>query len=79
MGERLRGQIKEREGAKGGSSEDLKDESGEGGSSVAEEHISEVIPGGDSGTSQEDKGCISDTESTSDTLAYEGGISKQYV
>ena len=50
--ERLRGQIKEREGAKEGSKEDKNDGSGEGDgelSSVAEEGTVEAITGGDSG------------------------------
>ena len=74
--ERLKGQIKEREGAKECSREDKNIGSGEGEgelSSVAGEEIVEVIPGGDGGHSQEDKGSLADAESTSDTLAYEGG------
>ena len=67
--ERLRGQIKEREGAKEVSREDKNVGSGEGEcelSSVAGEEIVEESAGGDA-------------ESTSDTLAYEGGIGKKYV
>ena len=36
-----------------------------------------MIPGGDGGHSQEDEGSLVDAESTSDTLAYEGGIGKK--
>ena len=46
-------------------------------SSFAGEDTVEVIPGGDGGHSQEDEGSLADLESTSDTLAYEGG--QQYV
>ena len=42
-------------------------------SSVAGEEIADEIPGGDGGHSQEDEGSLADAESTSDTLAYEGG------
>ena len=80
--ERLRGQIKEREGAKEVSREDKNVGSGEGEgelSSVAGEEIVEESPGGDGGHSQEDEGSLADAESTSDTLAYEGGIGQKYV
>ena len=80
--ERLRGQIKEREGAKEGSREDKNVGSGEGDgelSSVAGKEIVDEIPGGDGGHSQEDEGSLADAESTSDTLAYEGGIGQKYV
>ena len=76
--ERLRGQIKEREGAKEGSREDKYVGSGEEEgelSSVA----GEEIPGGDGGHSQEHEGSLADAESTPDTLAYEGGIGQKYV
>ena len=42
-------------------------------SSVAGEEIVDEIPEGDGGHSQEDEGSLADAESTSDTLAYEGG------
>ena len=74
--ERLRGQIKERGGAKEGLREDKNVGSGEVEgelSSVAGEEIVDEIPGGDGGHSQEDEGSLADAESTSDTLAYEGG------
>ena len=80
--ERLRGQIKEREGAKEGLREDKNVGSGEVEgelSSVAGEEIVDEIPGGDGGHSQEDEGSLADAESTSDTLAYEGGIGQKYV
>ena len=48
-------------------------------SSVAGEEIVDEIPGGDGGHSQEDEGSLADAESTSDTLAYEGGIGQKYV
>ena len=73
MGGRLRGQIKEREGAKEGSKEDKNIGSGEGEGelrSVAGEEVVEVIPGGDGGLSQKDEGSLADAESTSDNLAY---------
>ena len=79
--ERLRAQIKKREGAKEGSRED-KNGSGEGEgeiSSVAGEETEEVNPGGDGGHSQEDEGSLADAESTSETLAYEVGIGQQFV
>ena len=38
-----------------------------------------MIPGGDGGHSQEDEGSLADAESTSDTLAYEGGIGQKCV
>ena len=72
--ERLRDQIKEREGVKEGSREDKNVGSVEGEgelSSVSWEETVEVIPGGDGGHSQENEGSSADTESTSDTLAYE--------
>ena len=47
--------------------------------SVAGEEIVDEIPGGDGGHSQEDEGSLADTESTSDTLAYERGIGQKYV
>ena len=37
------------------------------------EEIVDEIPGGDGGHSLEDEGSLADAESTSDTLAYEGG------
>ena len=80
--ERLRGQIKEREGAKKGLREDTNVGSGEGEgelSSVAGEETVEVIPGGDDGHSQEDEGSLADAESTSDTLAYELGVGQKWV
>ena len=80
--ERLRGQIKEREGAKEVSREDKNVGTGEGEgelSSAAGEEIVEESPGGDGGHSQEDEGSLADAESTSDTLAYEGGIGQKYV
>ena len=80
--ERLRGQIKEREGAKEGLREDKNVGSGEVEgelSSVAGEEIADEIPGGDGGHSQEDEESLADAESTSDTLAYEGGIGQKYV
>ena len=43
------------------------------------EEIVEESPGGDGGHSQEDEGSLADAESTSDTLAYEGGIGQKYV
>ena len=48
-------------------------------SSVVGEEIVDEIPGGDGGHSQEDEGSLADAESTSDTLAYAGGIGKKYV
>ena len=72
--DRLRGQIKEREGAKEGLREDKNVGSGEVEgelSSVAGEEIVDEIPGGDGGHSQEDEGSLADAESTSDTLANE--------
>ena len=48
-------------------------------SSVAGEELVDEIPEGDGGHSQEDEGSLTDAESTSDTLAYEGGIGKKYV
>ena len=75
--ERLRGQIREREGAKEGLREDKNVGSGEGESelsSAAGEEIVDEIPGGDGGHSPEDEGSLADTESSSDTFAYEGGI-----
>ena len=80
--ERLRGQIKEREGSKEGLREDNNVGSGEGEgelSRVAEEETVEAFPGGDSGHTQEGEGSLADAESTSDTLAYEGGIGQKYV
>ena len=80
--ERLRGQIKERDGAKEGLREDKNVGSGEGEgelSSVAGEEIVDEIPGSDGGHSQEDEGSLADAESTLDTLAYEGGIGQKYV
>ena len=80
--ERLRGQIKEREGAKEGSREDKNVRSGEGEgelSSVAGEEIVDKIPESDGGYGQEVEGSLADAESTSDTLAYEGGIGQKYV
>ena len=80
--ERLRGQIKEREGAKEGSREDKNVGSGEGEgelSSAAGEEIVDEIPGGDRGHSLEDEGSLADAESSSETLAYEGGIGQKYV
>ena len=80
--ERLRGQIKEREGAKEGSREDKNVGTGEGEgelSSVAGEEIVDEISGGDGGHSPEDEGRLADAESSSDTLAYEGGIGQKYV
>ena len=80
--ERLRGQIKEREGVKEGLREDKNVGSGEVEgelSSVAGEEIVDEIPGGDGGHSQEDEGSLADAESTSDTLAYAGGIGQKYV
>ena len=80
--ERLRGQIKEREGAKEGLREDKHFGSGEVEgelSSVAGEELVDDIPGGNGGHSQEDEGSLADAESTSDTLAYEGGIGQKYV
>ena len=56
---RMRGQIKEREGAKEGLGEDKNVGGGEGESelsSVAGEEMVEEIPGGDGGYSQEDEG-----------------------
>ena len=56
--ERLRGQVKERDGAKEGSREDTKVGSRERVgelSSVAGEEIVDEIPGGDGGHSQEDE------------------------
>ena len=47
-------------------------------SSVAGEEIVDEIPGGDGGHSQEDEGSLADAESTSDTLAYEGGIGQKH-
>ena len=38
-----------------------------------------MIPGGDCGHTQGDEGCLVDAESTSNTLAYEGGIGQKYV
>ena len=79
----LRGQIKESEGAKEGSREDKNVGSGEGEGDLcsdAEEETVEVIPGDDCGhTQEEDEGSLADAESTSDTLAYEGGIGQKYV
>ena len=72
----------EREGAKEGLREDKNVGSGEVEgelSSVAGEEIVDEIPGGDGGHSQEDEGSLADAESTSDTLAYEGGIGQKYV
>ena len=43
------------------------------------EDIEEEIPGGDDGHSHEDVGSSADAESTTDTLAYEGGIGQKYV
>ena len=80
--ERLRGQIKEREGAKEGSREDTNVGIGEGEgelSSFTGEEIVDEIPGGDGGHSQEDEERLADADSTSDTLAYEGGIGQTYV
>ena len=71
--EKLRGQIKEREGAKEGLREDKNVGSGEGEgelSSIAGEEIVDEIPGGDGGHSQEDEGSLADAEPTSDSLAY---------
>ena len=48
-------------------------------SSVVGEGIVDEIPGGDGGHSQEDEGSLADSESTSDTLAYAGGIGQKYV
>ena len=48
-------------------------------SSVAGEEIVDEIPGGDGGQSQEDERSLADAESTTDTLAYEGGIGPKYV
>ena len=48
-------------------------------SSVAEEETVEVIPGSDSGHSQDDEGSLADAESTSDTLAYEGIVKNMYT
>ena len=48
-------------------------------SSVAGEEIVDEIPGCDGGHSQEDEGSLAEAESTSDTLAYEGGIGQKYV
>ena len=80
--ERLRGQIKERDGAKEGSREDKYVGSGEEEgelSSVAGEEKVDEIPGGDGGHSQEHEGSLADAESTPDTLSYEGGIGQKYV
>ena len=44
-----------------------------------QQEIVDEIPGGDGGHSQEDEGSLADAESTSDTLAYEGGIGQKYV
>ena len=80
--EKLRGQIKEREGAKGGLREDKNVVSGEGEgeiNSVAGEETVEVIAGGDGGHSNEDEGSVADVESTSDILPYEGRIGQTYV
>ena len=73
--------IKEREGAKERLREDNNVGSGEVEgelSSVAGEEIVDEILGGDGGHSQEDEGSLADAESTSDTLAYEGGIGQKY-
>ena len=48
-------------------------------SSAAGEEIVAEIPGGDGGHSPEDEGSLADAESSSDTLAYEGGIGQKYV
>ena len=48
-------------------------------SSVAGEEIVDEIPGSGGGHSQEDEGSLADAESTSDTLAYAGGIGQKYV
>ena len=72
--ERLRGQIRERDGAKEGLREDKNVGSGEGEgelSGAAGEEIVDEIPGGDGGHSPEDEGSLADAESSSDTLAYE--------
>ena len=71
--ERLRGQIKEREGAKKDSREDKNVGSGEGEGelrSVVGEEIVDEIPGGDGGHSQEDEGSLADAKSTSDTFRF---------
>ena len=75
--ERLRGHIKEREGAKESLRGDKNIRSGEGEgefSSVAEEEAVRVFPGGDGRHTQEEEGSLADAESTSDTLSYKGGI-----
>ena len=48
-------------------------------SSAAGEEIVDEIPGGDGGHSPEDERNLADAESSSDTLAYEGGIGQKYV
>ena len=48
-------------------------------SSAPGEEIVDEIPGGDGGHSPQSKGSLADAESTSDTLAYEGGIDQKYV
>ena len=78
----MRGQLKEREGAKEGLREDKHVGSGEVEgelSSVAGKEIVDEIPGGDGGHSKEDEGSLADAEPTSDTLAYEGEIGQKYV
>ena len=81
--ERLRGHIKEREGAKEGSREDKNVGSGDGegelSSATGEEIVDEILRG-DSGHSPEDERSLANAESTSDALAYEGGgIGQKYV